>query len=87
MDAKVTLSFQTSVIENAKVLASSKGLSLSRLTEILLRKAIESSKTFDSIENYPVSDWVMEVSEGAVEYQTKRKSSRKLKEEFYNAKG
>jgi hypothetical protein len=38
MDAKVTLSFNAIVVEKAKVYAESQGISLSRLTEILLRR-------------------------------------------------
>ena len=54
MDAKVTLSFDEDVIVQAKVFAAKNNISLSRLTEFLLKKAI--SKTYKSLDELPVSD-------------------------------
>jgi hypothetical protein len=56
MDAKVTMSFNAAVIEKAKIYAEEHGISLSRHTEILLRKAI--SGPYKNIEDIPVADWV-----------------------------
>ncbi len=86
MDSKVTLSFKSSVIEDAKAFAASKGLSLSRLTELLLSRAITADK-HQSIEDYPVAEWVSLVAEGSVEYGTQRKNRKKLKDEFFASKG
>ncbi|MCF8449521.1 MAG: DUF6364 family protein [Taibaiella sp.] len=83
MDAKVTLSINEDVIEKAKMYAESKGISLSRLTEILLRKATAGG--YKNIEDIPVADWVYTVSEGATEYITERKR-KNLKEEYFNSK-
>lgn len=80
MDAKVTLSFNAQVIEKAKLYAELQGLSLSRLTEILLQKVI-TSKTHN-IEQIPIEDWVSAVAEGPAVYKTKS-LGKKEKKEFY----
>ena len=54
MDAKVTLSFNKSVIEKAKKYADENNISLSRLTEFLLSKV--TSKKYQSLEDLPISD-------------------------------
>ena len=84
MDAKVTLSFDEDVIVQAKAFAAKNNISLSRLTEFLLKKAI--SKTYKSLDELPVSDWVMQVSEGEVEYIRQPKSNKALKIAFYTKK-
>lgn len=83
MDSKVTLSFNTQVINRAKKYAADNNISLSRLIEHLLRQA--TSKNYKSLEDYPVSDWVNQLAEGNVEYQTKR-SRKTSKNEFFEAK-
>ncbi len=83
MDAKVTLSFDATVIEKAKKYAEDQGISLSRLIEILLRKA--TLKGYKNIEDIPIADWVYEVSEGKAEYVKPRKS-KELKKEYFNSK-
>lgn len=84
MDAKVTLSFDQEVVEEAKAYAERQGLSLSRLTEILLRRVIQ-TKPY-SLEDYPISDWVSMVSDGEAEYITTKKSSKASKKEFRERK-
>lgn len=85
MDAKVTLSFDESVIKKAKKYAKKNNTSLSRLTELLLKKA--TSSNYQSFEDYPISDWVMEAAEGEAEYQTAGKRPRRnAKEEFFKSK-
>ena len=84
MDAKVTLSFDASIVEEAKAYAERQGISLSRLTEILLRRVVQ-TKPY-SIEDFPISDWVSMVSEGESEYITKKKSSKATKKEFRERK-
>lgn len=82
MDAKVTLSFDQEIISKAKSFAESNGISLSRLTEHLLRQA--TSKQYPSIEELPISDWVSQVAEGEVEY--KPRGRKPLKEQYLESR-
>lgn len=85
MDSKITLSFDEAVIVRAKKYAAKNDMSLSRLTEFLLKKVTASS--YENIEDFPISDWVYQVAEGPAEYQTKAKRNRKkAKEEFFKSK-
>ena len=85
MDSKITLSFDESVIQKAKKYAANNNISLSRLTEFLLKKVTASN--YDSLEDFPISDWVNAVAEGPAEYATKAKRTRKqAKEEFFKSK-
>jgi len=84
MQAKITLSFDKQIIEKAKVYAESQNISLSRLTEYLLRQVIQQQQ--HKVEDYPIADWVSQVAEGQVEYVTKPKSGRALKKDFYEGK-
>jgi Family of unknown function (DUF6364) len=84
MDAKITLSFDETVIKKAKRYAESNNISLSRLTEFLLSKV--TSNSYQSLEDLPISDWVSIVSEGEVEYQTKPKKNAALKAEYFKSK-
>ncbi len=81
MDTKLTLSFNKEIITKAKEYAAKHNLSLSRLTELLLTKAI-TSNTY-SIDDLPIASWVNSVSEPEGVYKRKKTSSKKLKEEFY----
>ena len=84
MDAKITLSFDKNIIDKAKAYADKNNISLSRLTEYLLSRAID--KNFYSLEDLPISDWVSVVAEGNVAYETKARKKRNLKDEFFNSK-
>lgn len=84
MDAKVTLSFNATVIEQAKEYAESHGLSLSRLTELLLKKVIATGQ-HHNIEHIPIEDWVSMVAEGSAEYNAKPLSKKK-KAAFYESR-
>jgi hypothetical protein len=84
MDAKVTLSFDASVIEKAKNYADSQGISLSRLTEVLLRRL--TSGGYQSLEDFPVSDWVQQLSEGEAQYIKTPKSSKDLRAKMRDSK-
>jgi hypothetical protein len=84
MDAKVTLSFDETVIKKAKNYAENNNISLSRLTEFLLRKV--TSNPYQSLEDLPISDWVNIVAEGEVVYQTKAKKNKDLKAEYFKSK-
>lgn len=84
MDAKVTLSFDAKVIKQAKRYAEGQGISLSRLTEILLRKLTAGG--YSNIEDFPVDAWVSLVSEGEAEYISTPKTNKKLKAAFFESR-
>jgi len=84
MDSKITLSFDTGVIEKAKQYAEENNISLSRLTEFLLRKV--TSSHHKSLEDFPISDWVNMVSEGRAEYITKPRKNKALKDEYFKSR-
>ena len=83
MDSKITLSFDKSVIEKAKEYANENNISLSRLIEFLLTKV--TSKTYKSIEDYPISDWVSMVAKGNATYNVNR-TRKQSKEAFFKSK-
>ena len=84
MDAKLTLSLDNDVINNAKLFAEKNNISLSRLTEFLYRKLAENS--YSNLEELPISDWVMMAAKGQTEYKTKSKTSKKLRSEYFDSK-
>jgi hypothetical protein len=82
MDAKITLSFDQKVIDQAKAFAGRNNISLSRLTEFLLSKVV--SGNYRSIDDLPVSEWIDLVSEGKVEYV--RKNAKDLKKDYLESR-
>ena len=84
MDAKITLSFNEAIATKAKRYADKNNVSLSRLVEFLLDKVTSSEYT--SFEDFPVSNWVSQVAEGAATYQTKARSRKSLEKEYYTSK-
>jgi hypothetical protein len=82
MDTKLTLSFNEEIIEKAKKFAAERNISLSRLTELLLTKAVTTSNTY-SLDDFPVADWVNSVSEPLAEYKKKKTTNKARKKEFY----
>ena len=82
MDAKLTLHFNSEVIEQAKEFAAKNNISLSRLTEFLYKNI--TSGEYKNLEELPVADWVMQVAEGQAEY--KRRTKKEMKEEYYKSK-
>jgi hypothetical protein len=82
MDTKLTLNFDSGVIEKAKAFAEARGISLSRLTEYLYRQV--TSGNYISIDDFPISDWVNQVAEGEATY--KRRSRKSTKDEYYNSR-
>ena len=84
MDAKITLSFNEAVINKAKNYASENNISLSRLIEFLLQKITSSG--YQSLEDFPIAEWVHQVAEGEAVYQTKKKSRKGIKAEYYRSK-
>lgn len=86
MDAKITLSFNEAVIIQAKELAASHNISLSRLCEFLLSKAAASGAAYPSLDELPVSSWVNMVAEGQAEYVRKPRTSKAAKAEYRSRK-
>ena len=84
MDAKVTLSFDKDVVEAAKEFAAGHNISLSRLMEHLLRQI--TTGNYNSLEDLPISTWVSQVAEGKAEYQTRPKSRKDLKDDFFESR-
>jgi hypothetical protein len=84
MDAKVTLSFDKEVVHQAKEYAASQNISLSRLVEFLLRRTTMGQ--YSSLEDFPIADWVKQVSEGPAEYRTRKRSRKDLKDEFFSSR-
>lgn len=85
MDAKITLSFDETVIKRAKKYADNNNISLSRLVEFLLNKVTASGDT--SLEDYPIATWVQQVADGQAVYQTKHKRTRQAsKAEYFASK-
>jgi hypothetical protein len=84
MDAKITLSFNEEVIAQAKKFAESQNISLSRLTEFLYRQM--TSKSYRSMEDFPVADWVNTIAEGEAVYKTKPSGRKSLKREYFKSR-
>jgi hypothetical protein len=84
MDSKITLSFDAQVIETARSYAESKNMSLSRLTEYLLRKVTD--KNFDTLEALPIADWVKDLIVGEPVYIHKSKPTASKNFEYYESK-
>lgn len=82
MDAKLTLNFDSAVIEKAKAFADTRGISLSRLTEYLYRQI--TSENYISIDDFPIADWVNQVAEGEATY--KRRTRKSTKDEYFNSR-
>jgi hypothetical protein len=83
MDSKITLNFDKDIINKAKEFAAQNNVSLSRLVEFLLQKA--TSTSINSLEDYPIADWVNELAEGEGTYFTKHTSRRDLKNEYFSS--
>lgn len=81
MDKKITLSFDETVISKAKKYAEENNISLSRLIEFLLKKV--TSDNYNSLEDFPISDWVQQVAEGEAVYQTKKRTRKAAKDEYF----
>ena len=85
MDHKITLSFDEAIVKKAKKYAEANNISLSRLIEFLLKKI--TSEKYHSLEDFPIADWVSQVSEGEAVYQTSKKRTRKSsKAEYFSSK-
>lgn len=80
MDAKITLSFDKDVVAQAKAFADAHHISLSRLTEFIYRQLAH--KSYASLEELPIADWVNMLAEGQVEYQRSPRSRKAVKNEY-----
>ncbi len=83
MDSKITLAFDEAVIKKAKKYAEEHNISLSRLVEFLLKNVTASSHK--SLEEYPIAEWVHQLAEGTVEYQTRR-ARKSAKKDFFDSR-
>jgi hypothetical protein len=83
MDSKITLNIDKDITNKAKDYAAQNNVSLSNLVEFLLHKVTSSGS--DAIEDFPVADWVSEIAEGKAAYQTKSRSRKDLKNEYFSA--
>ena len=54
------------------------------MIEFFLKKI--TSSHYNTMEDYPVADWVQQLAEGEATYQTKGKNRKKTRAEFYNSK-
>jgi len=84
MDVKITMSFEESVIEKAKQFADDHNISLSRLTEMIYKKM--TTGHYKSLEDFPIAEWVSQVSEGAAEYKAKPRSRKAMKREYFKSR-
>ena len=84
MDAKITLSFRADIIARAKEYAEAQGISLSRLTEVLLSRLV--SGQYRSLDDFPVSDWVNSLSEPEASYLRKPRTSKAMRSEMRGKK-
>ena len=84
MDTKITLRFDESVIKKAKKYAEANNISLSRLIEFLLQKITSSG--YQSLEEFPIADWVHQVAEGEVIYHTKKRGRKAAKSEYFSSR-
>jgi hypothetical protein len=82
MDAKLTLHFDQEVIEKAKQFATVNNISLSRLTEFLYRQITQGD--YKTLGEFPVEEWVTQVSEGEAAYI--KRSRKSLKKEYLEGK-
>jgi Family of unknown function (DUF6364) len=84
MDIKITMSFEEAIIERAKQFADAHNISLSRLTEIIYKKM--TTGNYKSIEDFPISEWVSQVSEGSMEYKSKPRTRKSMKKAYFKSK-
>ena len=84
MDSKITLSFNEQIISKAKKFADKHNISLSRLTEMLYQKM--TSGNYESLEDFPISDWVHQLAEGKATYKSKSSYRKSLKKAFFKSR-
>ena len=84
MDVKVTLSFDATVIEKAKRFAAKNNMSLSRLTEFLYQKI--TAEKYSNLEEFEISDWVLQVAEGPATYATSGRKKASLKKTYFESR-
>ena len=82
MKKKITLNIDEAVIVKAKIFASENNISLSELTELLLMKI--TSGNYKSLQQFPIADWVKEISAGKAHYTTR--SKKQAREEYFESR-
>jgi hypothetical protein len=78
------LSFDEDIINKAKRYAELNNISLTRMIDHLLAKEVE--EPYQSLEDFPIFDWVSMVAEGDAIYQTKKSKKITQKDEFFVSK-
>jgi hypothetical protein len=71
MDVKITLNVDEAILEKVNKYAVIYDISLSGLVELFLHEI--ASKDYKLLEDFPVSDWVKELSRGEPVYRANRK--------------
>ena len=61
METKLTLRFDSEIIDEIKRFAESKNISVSKLTEYLFTKV--TAKNYKSLEDFPIAKWIDELAE------------------------
>lgn len=84
MDAKLTLLLNDDIIKKAKRFAEGEGLSLSRFTELFYERITNSN--YRSIDEFPISNWVMELAEGKAEYRKAPVNNKELRDEWHQSR-
>ena len=81
MEAKLTLKFDKSAIDDLKTYAKNHGTSVSRLIEEYARK-ITNKKPIPNKEEKPMSDWLREIQEIKAKYPPVTATDEELKKDY-----
>lgn len=84
MNSKITLRFNTEVINSIKVFAASNNISVSKLTEYLFENI--ATKKYKTLDDLPISKWVSALVEPDITYQKQTKKPTIKYAEYYEAK-
>ncbi len=82
METAITLNVDENTVHAIEELAHRKGISMNKLAEVLFEKAAASQ--YQSIDELPVADWVLQLGEGKPEYNPKTR--KEIKEEYFESK-
>lgn len=82
MSTSITLNLNENTVYAVEELAQQKGISIDKLAEVLFEKAAASH--YQSIDDLPVADWVLQLGEGKPEYNPKTR--KEIKEEYFESK-
>ncbi|HRC31811.1 MAG TPA: DUF6364 family protein [Bacteroidia bacterium] len=84
METKLTLRFDSEIIDEIKRFAESKNISVSKLTEYLFTKV--TAKNYKSLEDFPIAKWIDELAEPQIKYTKPGKKKKSIHKEFYESK-